>query len=53
MYLQGHGIFRDGSKESVVEDATQIKRMLVHDINRHASVVLDGHFLGLLFYMVF
>lgn len=43
--LPGHGIFRDGSKESVKDDATQIKRTLLRDINRHASVVLDGRIL--------
>eukprot|EP00250_Pteridium_aquilinum_P033064 c5163_g1_i1 orf=729-2585(-) len=43
--LPGHGIFRDGSKETVMEDATQVKRTLLHDINRHASVVLDGRIL--------
>lgn len=43
--LPGHGIFRDGSKETVINDATQVKRTLLHDINRHASVVLDGRIL--------
>lgn len=43
--LPGHGIFRDGSKENVPDDPTQVKRTLLHDINRHASVVLDGRIL--------
>ncbi|KAI5054793.1 hypothetical protein GOP47_0029938 [Adiantum capillus-veneris] len=43
--LPGHGIFRDGSKERITDDVTQIKRTLLRDINRHASVVLDGRIL--------
>ncbi|MCO5605437.1 hypothetical protein L7F22_059621 [Adiantum nelumboides] len=43
--LPGHGILRDGSKERITEDATQINRTLLRDINRHASVVLDGRIL--------
>lgn len=40
--LPGHGILRDGSKETAAADATHVKKTLLHDLNRHASVVLDG-----------
>lgn len=43
--LSGHGTFRDRSKENIIQDAAQVKRTLLHDINRHASVVLDGRIL--------
>lgn len=41
--LPGHGVFRDGAKESVemVEGGAR-KRTIIHDINRHAAVVLEG-----------
>lgn len=41
--LPGHGILRDGTKESVemMQGGTR-KRTIVHDINRHAAVVLEG-----------
>jgi transcription initiation factor TFIIH subunit 1 len=41
--LPGHGVLRDGAKESVemVEGGAR-KRTIIHDINRHAAVVLEG-----------
>lgn len=41
--LPGHGVLRDGAKESVemIQGGTR-KRTIIHDINRHAAVVLEG-----------
>eukprot|EP00249_Psilotum_nudum_P007355 c20498_g1_i1 orf=159-2075(+) len=40
--LPGHGILRDGSKETALTDGSQVKRTLLRDLNRHAAVVLEG-----------
>lgn len=41
--LPGHGVLRDGAKESVemIEGGNRT-RTIIHDINRHAAVVLEG-----------
>ncbi|KAL4185870.1 hypothetical protein AMTRI_Chr10g232960 [Amborella trichopoda] len=41
-HLPGHGILRDGSKESVDSESELPKRTLLQDLNRHAAVVLEG-----------
>eukprot|EP01018_Ginkgo_biloba_P037449 Gb_29885 [translate_table: standard] len=41
-HLPGRGILRDASKESTDMDSNQPKRTLLQDINRHATVVLEG-----------
>lgn len=41
--LPGHGVLRDGAKESVeMNEGGARKRTIIHDINRHAAVVLEG-----------
>lgn len=41
--LPGHGVLRDGAKESVeMNEGRARKRTIIHDINRHAAVVLEG-----------
>lgn len=42
MHLPDHGIFRDGSKETVDSEYDEYKRTLSQNLNRHAAVVLDG-----------
>lgn len=41
--LPGHGVLRDGAKESLEMNQGGVrKRTIIHDINRHAAVVLEG-----------
>ncbi|KAJ1289202.1 hypothetical protein BS78_02G146100 [Paspalum vaginatum] len=42
IHLPGHGILRDGSKETVDADSELVMRTLFQDLNRHAAVVLEG-----------
>ncbi|KAL6659320.1 hypothetical protein ACP70R_003360 [Stipagrostis hirtigluma subsp. patula] len=42
IHLPDHGIFRDGSKETVDTDNELARRTLSQDLNRHAAVVLEG-----------
>jgi transcription initiation factor TFIIH subunit 1 len=40
--ISGHGVVRDGMKESMESTESTRKHSIVHGINRHAAVVLDG-----------
>uniref|UniRef100_A0A6V7QSZ5 BSD domain-containing protein n=1 Tax=Ananas comosus var. bracteatus TaxID=296719 RepID=A0A6V7QSZ5_ANACO len=42
IHLPDHGIFRDGSKETMDADYEIARRTLSQDLNRHAAVVLEG-----------
>ncbi|PIA40435.1 hypothetical protein AQUCO_02500261v1 [Aquilegia coerulea] len=42
MHLPDHGIFRDGSKETIDTEYDEYKRTLAQNLNRHAAVVLEG-----------
>lgn len=43
---QDHGILRDGSKEAVDNESELARRTLSQDLNRHATVVLEGRASG-------
>ncbi|MCL7045103.1 hypothetical protein MKW94_008499 [Papaver nudicaule] len=47
IHLPDHGIFRDGSKEFTDSEYEQYKRTLAQDLNRHATVVLEGRTLDM------
>ncbi|KAJ7277598.1 hypothetical protein O6H91_Y388700 [Diphasiastrum complanatum] len=40
--IPGHGILRDGSRTSIDGSELQSRKTIMHDLNRHAAVVLDG-----------
>ncbi|KAK3126857.1 hypothetical protein QOZ80_7AG0564040 [Eleusine coracana subsp. coracana] len=42
IHLPDHGILRDGSKETVDNESELARRTLSQDLNRHATVVLEG-----------
>ncbi|PIA45976.1 LOW QUALITY PROTEIN: hypothetical protein AQUCO_01600319v1 [Aquilegia coerulea] len=42
MHLPNHGIFRDGSQETIDTEYDEYKRTLAQNLNRHAAVVLEG-----------
>ncbi|PIA59420.1 hypothetical protein AQUCO_00400358v1 [Aquilegia coerulea] len=42
MHLPDHGIFRDGSKETIDTEYDEYKRTLAQNLNWHAAVVLEG-----------
>lgn len=44
--MQDHGILRDGSKEAVDNESELARRTLSQDLNRHATVVLEGRASG-------
>lgn len=44
--LQDHGIARDGSKEIAESQNEPYIRTLLHDLNRHGAVVLEGTAIG-------
>lgn len=47
IHLPDHGILRDGIKETVDTENELSKRTLSQDLNRHASVVLEGRTLDI------
>jgi transcription initiation factor TFIIH subunit 1 len=44
--MQDHGILRDGSKATVDNESELARRTLSQDLNRHATVVLEGRASG-------
>lgn len=46
LYMQDHGIFRDGIKEINESQPELYRRTLLQDLNRHAAVVLEGRAVG-------
>ncbi|KAG6469745.1 hypothetical protein ZIOFF_070676 [Zingiber officinale] len=47
IHLSVHGILRDGNKETIDSENDFAKRTLAHDVNRHATVVLEGRALDI------
>jgi transcription initiation factor TFIIH subunit 1 len=41
-HLPGHGIFEYGSDDNVIVVIDKLQQALLHDINRHAIIVLEG-----------
>jgi transcription initiation factor TFIIH subunit 1 len=44
--MQDHAILRDGSKATVDNESELARRTLSQDLNRHATVVLEGRASG-------